>query len=318
MMPKFSVDIAATSANLGPGFDCMGLAINRYNRFTITPDEMFSINAKGPAAPAIPRTKDNLVVQGLELLLHHVGAVQTPRRWRIDIQADIPAGSGLGSSASAIAGGMLLGNEMVGYYEPRRQMSRWEVVQLATAMEGHPDNVTPALLGGAWLSVYEEHKLQSFALSLPENLVFAVGTPQIHVSTDESRKALSALVPRHDAIYNTAQAARLVLALERRDLSLLRDAFGDKIHEPYRTPSLPYYKEVVAAVLDAGAITVTLSGSGPTLLVWCDSSESAECAAEAMQQVWSEHSVAAVCNTALPDRTEPAVYRLDDSREADA
>jgi homoserine kinase len=315
MKPEFSVSIPATSANLGPGFDCMGLALDLFNYFKVTTESSFEISVEGVAAHDIPQDETNLFIKAAEVLLTHVASSLSTKTWQVEMVTGIPSASGLGSSASAIAAGMLLANEILGFYEPHLQMTRPQVVELATAMEGHPDNVTAALLGGAWLSIYHDDILRSFDLALPDSLHFTVATPTVKVSTDESRRALSELIPRSDAVYNVGQAARLMIALERGELHLLRDGFGDKLHEPYRTDAIPHYEEAVAAAMEAGAATVTLSGSGPTLLAWCEGTAVAQAVRAAMEVVWSAHNLSSSMTVHRPLLEEPTVTVME-TREA--
>lgn len=307
MSPEFHVRIPATSANLGPGFDCMGLALDLRNQFRVVPQSRFEITVRGIASTDISCTRDNLVVQAANVLMKHVGSQLSTEDWRIDITTSIPSASGLGSSASAIAAGMLLANEIVGFYEPNRQLQRHAVVELATQMEGHPDNVTPALLGGAWLSLYDAGRLRSFSLNLPANLAFTVATPNVKVSTDESRKLLSSTVSRQDAVYNAAQAARLVLALERSDLTLLGSDFGDRVHEPSRTAAIPHYNAIMTGAQQAGAAAVTLSGSGPSLLTWCDGTETARRVQATIRQLWTQRGVEGSVEIYAPLTSQPSV-----------
>jgi len=302
MSLRVSAKIPATSANLGPGFDCMGLAVDLFNHFSITTDAKFHIGVTGVAAGQVSTEHDNLLVQAAALLLRQQDSDIDINRWNITIDTRIPSASGLGSSASAIAAGMLLANEILGLQEPSKKLSRMEVVHLATEMEGHPDNVTPALLGGAWLALYRGHRLQTFSMSLPPDLTFVVATPAVQVPTDESRKSLSDLVPRADAVYSVAQGARLALALERGNLKLLEDDFGDLLHEPARLGAVPYYNDVVASARRAGAACATLSGSGPTLLLWCEHPEAARQVRTAVMQVWRDRQVDCAVTVRFPWR----------------
>ncbi|MCL6516096.1 MAG: homoserine kinase [Alicyclobacillus sp.] len=308
--PRFRVRVPATSANLGPGFDCMGLALALCNEMELEPGPVFSVEVEGEGAALLPRDRTNAVVQAIDRLLDETPGANVPRSFRLRLFNGIPVAAGLGSSASAIVGGLLLGNALIAHYAPELRWSRQQLLDLAVAMEGHPDNVTPALLGGAWLSVPDERQSRSFALPLPHELVFVAAVPNFPLRTEDARRVLPASVPREDAVWNTAQAARLTLALSTGQLDLLKGGFGDRLHEPYRRRLIPGCDAVRQAAIRAGAITTTLSGAGPTLLAWCTDEGSASQVADEMTLAWREFNIECYAYVLQPRRAETRVERV--------
>lgn len=288
---SFRVRVPATSANLGPGFDCMGVALGVFNEMRADVGHPFSVNIAGESAEMLPTDKSNAVVKAIVTVFNQVGISEIPWNWRLSLHNDIPVGSGLGSSATAIVGGVLLGNALVNHFYPGKAMHRSDVLALAVELEGHPDNVTPALLGGACLSCLDDHGLRTLTIPVPPNLYFVVATPYFTLYTEDSRRVLPQQVSREDAVYNVAQAARLTLALTTGDISLLRGGFGDRLHEPYRQQLIPGYAEVRRVALRNGAVAATLSGAGPSMLAWCEDEASALTAADAMTLEWREHGI---------------------------
>ncbi|GGJ05103.1 homoserine kinase [Alicyclobacillus cellulosilyticus] len=289
---RLTVRVPATSANLGPGFDCMGVALTVFNEMTVETGQPFAVEVHGEAADVLPADRSNAVVAAMDALLGQVGAARVPSDWRVVLHNRIPVGSGLGSSASAIVGGLLLANGLLEVYEPEKALRRDELLAIAVAMEGHPDNVTPALLGGLCLTLPGEapHTLK---LPVPPSLRFVVAVPSFRLYTEDSRRVVPAMVAREDAVFNVAQAARLTYALCSGDLASLRDGFGDRLHEPYRQTLIPGYAAVSRAAVAAGALITTLSGAGPSMLAWCDGDAVAYGVARTMAETWQAHGVPA-------------------------
>ncbi len=288
---RFQVQVPATSANLGPGFDCMGIALTLYNDMAIEVGVPFAVELFGESSNLLPTDRSNAVVLAMDTLLNRVQSDRVPREWKVVCHNRIPVGAGLGSSASAIVGGLLLANALVSYFDPPRALSRADLLKIATEMEGHPDNVAPAFEGGGCLSCPDDQGHRTIPLPIPMNLHFVVAVPYFTLLTEESRRVLPQNISRRDAVYNVAQASRLTLALATGDLSLLKGGFGDRLHEPYRKALIPGYADVRRSALQAGAITTTLSGAGPSMLAWCDDEKVAWRVADQMTLAWREHNV---------------------------
>lgn len=290
--PLFSVKVPATSANLGPGFDCLGIAIGLFNEMTLRIQPAFEIEMTGIASDALPKDRTNAVVQAIDTILADAEAVHVPRNFRLHLNNHIPVGSGLGSSASAIVGGLLLGQALIAYYEPEKTPNRRRILELAAAIEGHPDNVSPALFGGAsltWLD--DEGELRYIRVPTPSGLFFVVATPSFALPTEISRQVVPTQVARADAVFNIAQASRLMIALCTGDLQLLRGGYGDRLHEPFRKKLIPGFHEVAHAAHIKGALATTLSGAGPSLFAWCDAERTAWQVADEMTLTWREHGI---------------------------
>lgn len=290
---ELRVEIPATSANLGPGFDSMGIAFGLVNEMILTTHKPFGIDITGESAHLLPTDRTNVVVQALDKALEAAGARNIPS-YHVTLHNHIPVSGGLGSSASAIVGGLLLGNQLIQEYDRDRVLGSHALLELAIEMEGHPDNVTPAMFGGAWICITDAGNTRTFSLPVPAALSFAVAIPNFPLPTEAARRVLPDVVPRADAAYNAAQAARLVLALTTGQLELLRGGFQDRLHEPYRKTLIPGYDDVRRAAIRSGALTVTLSGAGPSMAAWCESESVAMQAADEMTLAWRVYNVECV------------------------
>jgi homoserine kinase len=262
-----TVTIPATSANLGPGFDCLGLALNLYQTVTFTTKAApgLTITACGEDAGKIPTDESNLVWQSADLLFQRVGQrPSTPRSPGLHIHQEnhIPIGSGLGSSSSAVLAGLLGANAVLG--EP---FSRAEILQQATDLEGHPDNVAPAVHGGLVLGVQALGGLVVERIAVPPLRVVVV-LPDFHLLTAQARAALPVQVSLQDAIFNASRLGLLIRGLEAGDYDKIGLAMQDRLHQPYRIPLIPGLAAAFAAAYTAGAAGVAISGAGPSLIAF--------------------------------------------------
>lgn len=256
------VTIPATSANLGPGFDCLGLALALYNKvtFTAVAEPTWTITVSGVDAHKVATDGSNLVYQCAEWLFAKVG--QRPSGLHIHQENQIPVGSGLGSSSTAVLAGLLGANEWCG-----RPFSTAQILQLATEKEGHPDNVAPALYGGLTLSLANETGLHVESFAVPD-LQLVLVLPSFHLPTSQARAVLPTQVSRQDAIFNAARLPLVIQALQSADYDRLALGMQDKLHQPYRLPLIPGMEEAFTAVKAAGARAVALSGAGPSLIAF--------------------------------------------------
>ena len=284
-----NVTVPATTANLGPGFDCIGAALSLYNQFKFTRldtnEPAVKISVTGIEADRVKTDERNLAYEAFSDLYQKLG--QTPPAVHIEIELGVPLARGLGSSATAIVAGLVGANQLAG-----APLSEVEVMQLAIAMEGHPDNVVPALLGGCRLAAtgVSEGGWEICDIPWDSNIVPVVAIPDFELSTAEARRVLPANYSRADAIFNTAHLGLLLRGLETGTGSWLRAAMQDRIHQPYRQALIAGYEAVLAAAIDAGAYGMVISGAGPTLLALADT-QSGESVAAAMQAAWKEHGV---------------------------
>ena len=251
-----SVRVPATSANLGPGFDCLGLAVTQYLEVSATLAEQDSLNYSGTGEVA--DTLDNLTHQGFRAAFAVVG--QVAPKVCVTAHNTIPLARGLGSSSAALVAGAALADAFLG-----GALGRNGVFQLAAGLEGHPDNVAPAVYGGFTVSAKTETGYLCQALPLPTrwHLLFAV--PETKLLTREARAVLPQTYSRADAIFNSSRCALWTTAVALDKPELLCAASQDRLHEPYREPLIPGLASCRKALLDAGASAAFLSGAGPTL-----------------------------------------------------
>ncbi len=298
-----TVTVPATTANLGPGFDCIGAALSLYNRFQFSrlepsATEKLKITVTGEEAAKVKTDESNLAYVAFVTLYDRLKQSPPPVAIHIDMQ--VPLARGLGSSATAIVGGLVGANELAG-----SPLSQVEVMQLAIELEGHPDNVVPALLGGCRLAASDAPPQPPLAKGGQEgvpwqicdipwhpDIVSVVAIPDFELSTAEARQVLPADYSRADAIFNAAHLGLLVRALATGDRNWLRCALQDKIHQPYRRSLIQGYEAVQEAALNAGACGMVISGAGPTLLALTDATN-ADAVVREMAAAWGEFGVKA-------------------------
>ena len=270
---KVSVKVPATSANLGPGFDSIGLALPIYNTITIEetvlPGTGIEINLM-PEDDAldeisfenIPRDENNIVYKAVEMLYNSIG--QEPSELKINIQSQIPITRGLGSSAAVVVGGLIAANKLLG--SPADETA---LLSIATEVEGHPDNVAPAILGGFVMASQEDDgSIVYRKLNWPDEWDITVCIPDFELSTSIARSVLPAQVPMADAIFNAKHMAMLIHAIDTKDEKLMRVALQDKLHQPYREKLIPGMREIMEAFKhEDGVLGCVLSGAGPAMLV---------------------------------------------------
>ena len=266
MPAAVKVLVPATVANLGPGFDALGVAIRMHLEVDIEPRrDSVEVMVEGEGAEQLPQDDTNLVIRSMNAFFDHVG--RRPPGFAVRVRNPIPLGAGLGSSAAAVVGGLFAARAITG-----RNVPQIEMVQLATGVEGHPDNVLPALLGGLVVCYQaagsgEQDGLRYFRLDPSDRLVPIVAVPREGFGTPEARQALPQEVSFRDAQFTAARAALLVAAMSTGAGSeVLSDAMDDRLHEPYRLRLMPETAAVQDQLRSAG-LPVALAGAGPSLLV---------------------------------------------------
>lgn len=290
------VSIPATTANLGPGFDCIGLALNLRNTFSVALDENpggVRVTVAGEGESRLPQDAKHLVAQTM-IDETWPGVIPQDRGIHIHCENAIPVASGLGSSSTALLAGLIFSSalsarsvvgddpaEIAKTVKSEVNMNR--VLRRAIKLEGHGDNVAPALLGGLILVVPGEELVIRSVEFAPLKVVVCV--PEFDFLTTVARAALPVEYPKADTIFNIGHVTLLVEALRTGDAALLRSAVRDRVHEPYRLPLIPGAKEAREAALDAGAITTCMSGAGPGQLAFADSNH--EQIGQAMVQAFS-------------------------------
>ena len=260
----FEVVAPATTANLGPGFDCLGMALDLWNRLEIisVPQgcaESAQVEIEGEGVDELAADASNLTFRAMRFLFDEAGLEMPSLRLRC--HNVIPLSRGMGSSAAAIAGGLVAANTLCGNpYSPN------ELLEMAATIEGHPDNVAAAVLGGLQLVVSDGPQLYTAPIPVPEEMQAVLFIPEARIATADARAVLPGQVSVADAVFNMGRVALLVagMALDRPEY--LDVATQDKLHQPYRQPLFPAIKLIFAAARDAGALGVFLSGSGSTVL----------------------------------------------------
>jgi homoserine kinase len=275
-----SVRVPATTANLGPGFDCLGAALTLYNSFTFAlGTQALEITVSGVNADRVSGDADNLVYQAFTRLYGEIGKPVPPLR--LVIEMAVPLARGLGSSATAIVGGLVGANALAG-----NPLAIADLAQLATEIEGHPDNVVPALMGGCRLAATGiDRAWEICPLTWHADVVPVVAIPAFELSTEAARQVLPSTYSRSDAIFNVAHLGLLLQGLAQGNGDWLRAALQDRIHQPYRQSLIPGYETVEQAAIAAGAYGLVISGAGPTLLALAPSAVSAS-VCSAMVTAW--------------------------------
>ncbi len=268
-----SVLIPATSANLGPGFDTLGLALQLYNRFDVEivdGDPLVPrIEVQGELGASLSIGPDNLFFQAFALLFERKQAELPSVKIRMTIA--IPPGCGLGSSATAVVGGLVAANELL-----RKQglgVPKEELLALAVEAEAgnHPDNVAPALLGGLVATTTVDGEIRAVKTRFPDALKAIIFTPSFPMDTVTGRKLLPAEYSRDDVTFNTGRVALFLTALQTGRYELIGEAMQDRLHQPYRQALFPAMPDIIQAALNAGAYGASLSGGGSSLIALASS-----------------------------------------------
>lgn len=266
--PPLTVRVPATSANMGPGYDCLGMALDIWNTIELRPasGEVTSVTVEGEGAGELPGDSGNLVCRSMEALWLRVGI--GARAVQVRCNNHIPLKRGLGSSSAAIVGGLVAANHLSG-----SPLGQDDLLQLATEIEGHPDNVTPALYGGMQLVANHEGRVIACPVRVPQGLNAVVLVPDVTIATEEARAVLPLEVSRADAVYNMSRVAALVNAMASSRMQDLAWATHDRMHQPYRQQLFPAMNDIFAGAMAGGALGAFLSGSGSTVLALTQGNE---------------------------------------------
>lgn len=280
------VRVPGTSANCGPGFDCLGVACTIYNELELTllEEERLDIEITGDGAENIPVDERNIVWRSIQKLLERAGKAQEYKGAIIRMDNGVPLSRGLGSSATAIVGGLKAANECLG-----NPFTNRDLLQMATEIEGHPDNVAPAIFGGFTISIVRNGKPECFSLMPKLPLKLVVTVPDFFLPTKAARAVLPAEVPMKDAVFNIGRAAMLTAALCKGNKSFLRSVFDDALHQPYRAKLIPGMYDVFKAARAAGALGASMSGAGPCLIAF--TVENADAVGMAMRDAFAKNNV---------------------------
>ena len=268
---RVSVEVPASAANLGAGYDCLGVALAMTNRIEVEVRGWsrgeIELSVEGEGRDELTEDRDNRFVRGLEAALRAAhGPLPDGVGWRIDMRNQIPLARGLGSSAAATVGGLLAGNAFLG--DP---LSTMELLRLATDIEGHPDNAAAVLLGGFVVSAATADGVEAIRFDAPRDLRAVLFIPDLRLPTGEMRAVLPKTVPLADAVSNLGAVAIGVAGLARGRFDLLGRLTVDHLHEPYRASIFPQMPKLIEAARQAGALGACLSGAGSTILAFADS-----------------------------------------------
>ena len=313
---KVSVKVPATTANIGPGFDCMGMALPIYNTITIEetvlPGTGIEINVLATedsvddfSIEHIPMDENSIIYKAVELLYNSIG--QTPSELKINIHSEIPIARGLGSSASVIVGGLLAANELLG-----RPADEAALLSIATEVEGHPDNVTPAIVGGLCLTSSEEDgSIVYRKIEWPEEWNLTVCIPEYELATDISRSVLPKEVPMEDAVFNAKRLGMFIEAVHTKDAKLMKLALKDKLHQPYRMKLVPGLEKIIENLKhEENVLGCVLSGAGPSILIISEKN-TLDRLKSIVRDTWSDLNVKAEIRTLPVERNGAQIIKLD-------
>jgi homoserine kinase len=259
---RLSISIPCSTSNLGPGFDTLGLALNRYLYLSVEESNGLVISVEGNGKEHIAADANNLVYSAMTATAQKVGRTIPPIH--LQIRNEIPAYGGLGGSGAAIAGGVFLANQLLSI-----GLSLDEMLNIAVEIEGHPDNVSAALFGGLTINCFDENRrVHCRSVKIDKKLSVISCSPHFQVQTKEARKILPQQIPLKDAVTNIENAASLVAAMIAGDFEALRYTTHERLHEQYRATLIPGFADVKAAALNAGALSFNISGAGPTLFAF--------------------------------------------------
>jgi homoserine kinase len=302
---RITVQVPASTSNLGSGFDALGMALQIHSRYDVTvlnDGPPFHIEATGLNAERIRTDEDNLALQAFRMLCDFVDQEPPPIRMRV--LNGIPLERGLGGSASAILGGMLAANAAIA-----TPLDDDAVLALATELDGHADNVTASLYGGLRVVCRDGRKVISLPIAPSDDLQIVLAVPRISVATRAARTILPAEVPLEDAAYNIGRAALLVAAFASLEYSCLDVAMEDRLHQQHRKLLIPQMDAVFLAAREAGALAAALSGSGPSILAFCTTG--AEDVGEAMRRAFAAGRVEATVHITTIDFRGASVTVVD-------
>ncbi|MHB0739951.1 homoserine kinase [Peptostreptococcus stomatis] len=289
------VRVPATTANMGPGYDVLGMALSQYSTFQCQEDDKISLTIKGLESEKLVNQdhEANLVVRSMNHLFKYVD--KYPKGYKLEIINDIPLARGMGSSASAIVGGLLVANYLVG-----ADLNQDEILKLATQIEGHPDNVAPALMGNIVLSTKAPddqviyHSIKPF-----DDLTCVLFIPDYEVSTSMSRAVLPQSISMADAVHTSGHLSLMLAGFMTGNKDLIGKTMVDRLHEPYRKSLIKNFDDFKASALEVGAFAFSLSGSGSTIIAYCDH-DSAPHVKRAFKEVSQKYSISGTSKIIAP------------------
>ena len=289
------VKVPATTANMGPGYDVLGMALSQYSTFQCQEDDKISLSIKGLESEKLVNQdhEANLVVRSMNHLFKYVD--KYPKGYKLEIINDIPLARGMGSSASAIVGGLLVANYLVG-----ADLNQDEILKLATQIEGHPDNVAPALMGNIVLSTkIPDDQVIYHSIKPFEAMTCVLFIPDYEVSTSMSRSVLPQSISMADAVHTSGHLSLMLAGFMTGNKDLIGQTMVDRLHEPYRKSLIKNFDDFKASALEVGAFAFSLSGSGSTIIAYCDH-DSAPHVKRAFEEVSQKYSISGTSKIIAP------------------
>ena len=283
-MSEVRVNVPASTTNLGPGFDVLGMALKLYNTVELEVSASgLCIEIEGEGADILPRDESNLVYRAAKLVFERVGEKPPPMVIRLINR--IPLARGLGSSGTAIIGGLMAASITSG-----ANLTRDDILDMAAGMDGHPDNVAASIFGGIVIASPTEQGVTCMKFLPPKPVDVVIVVPDFHLLTSDARAVLPASVDLQTAVFNISRASLLVSALATGDFRLLGIATDDKLHQPCREKLVPGMRDVFRAARSAGEnVAVALSGAGPSIVALC--ADNSARIGESMRQAFLKHNI---------------------------
>ncbi len=291
MKKSVRIKVPATSANLGPGFDVLGIALKLYNEIQVSragTADTAGITIEGAGRGSIPADERNIVWKAMEKVFGRLSARERGKyslsTLHIRLINHIPLTSGLGSSAAARLGGILAANALCGY-----PLSPEEALNTGVSLEGHPDNIVPAMVGGLCVSLRDNGEVTYIKLAAPKMKAVVVN-PDFELPTEQARKVLPKRLSIADMVFNSSRLALLLAALGTKQYHLLGKGMEDCLHQPFREPLIPGMRAVFKAALASGAYSAAVSGSGPSLIAFVPAAKAGR-VARAMRAAWKKRGI---------------------------
>lgn len=282
---EFRLRLPGSTSNLGPGYDALGMALSIYNEVAVRtrarPGASFTI--AGDGRDNLPADEENLFYRAAQVAAQRAGNALPGLDIRM--QNNIPLCRGLGSSSTAIVGGVVAANRLLG-----DSFSQQEMLDIATAIEGHPDNVSPCLLGGLTASVMDGPRVACVRAVPPADLRAVVAIPEFELKTQDARDVLPRAIAHRDAVFSASRACLVTAALIAGEFDLLAVGMRDRLHQPYRAKLIPAFDQICEAAVKAGAWGAALSGAGPTLIAL--TAQNADAIGRAMTGLWASKNIA--------------------------
>lgn len=288
------VKVPCSSANLGPGFDSIGIALNMYNKFSVQEIKQGLI-IKG--CPMEYQNSNNIIYKAMKIIFEKVN--YTPSGLKILIESNIPISRGLGSSSSCIIGGMIAANYLSG-----NTLSNEDIINFATTMEGHPDNIVPCFLGGLIVSLFDGTKAYYEKISIDPKIKFFAMYPNFNLSTKEARDVLPKKLDFKFAMSNIASSSFLVASLANNNFKNIKYSMTNVIHENFRENLIPNFSHIKNKALELNALGVYLSGAGPTIMALVEDSNlnfenSMKCFLKKLDNTWTIKKLSICTNGAI-------------------